>query len=291
MQTCFFPADGRTCFYQWDIDREMIVTDAAIKELHYCNGTSDCSLVCAVVDGKACVPNILLQTAGNISVYGYTGDHTEIKKVYQVMPRTKPEDYVYTETEVKRYDSLEQGLANVKERVYQDGLPYSEFETEIALDNFSGPVDQNGSTVIDVPLNVDYDTHMLSADWPLAIGTKCVVVWDGVEYATVCQFGNRGMFVGNANMCGGADTGEPFAILLYCLAQANGTGQTGLAMSQETTTERTISIIAKKEKAVNVMDKKYMPDDMTELYLTASNGVKYCVTVTTSGTLAVTKVT
>lgn len=103
-------ADGREYFWQWDIDREMVVDDPAITELHFCNGRSECSLVCEVKNGRACVPNILLQTAGNIRVYGYVDDHTGTVKVYRVMPRTKPEDYVYTETEVKRYDALEERL-------------------------------------------------------------------------------------------------------------------------------------------------------------------------------------
>lgn len=298
MQTCFFPADGRTCFYQWDMNREMIVTDAAIKELHYCNGTSDCSLVCAVVDGRACVPNILLQTAGNISIYGYTGDHTEIKKVFQVLPRTKPEDYVYTETEVKRYDTLEQEIAQaqeeivaVKERVYQDGMPYSEYETVIALDTYECTLNENGAMQIAVPLAVDYDIELYNAHWPFAIGTKLNVVFDGAEYETVCQFGPPGLFAGNAAGFGGTDTGEPFAIVFYCLEQGQGTGMYGLVSYPVAPTDHTITIIARVETAVNAMDKKYMPGDMTEIYLTATNGVKYQVTVTTSGTLAVTKVT
>lgn len=107
MHTAFCIADGRTCFYQWDVNQQMLVADETIKELHFCNGTSECSLVCKVEDGKADVPNILLQSARSISVYGYTGDHTKIQKIFRVNPRTKPEDYVYTETEVKRYEALE----------------------------------------------------------------------------------------------------------------------------------------------------------------------------------------
>lgn len=101
-----FIADGRKYFYQWDTDREMIVTDPTITELHFCNGKSECSLVCEVVNGRVCVPNILMQTAGNIRIYGFAKDHTEVAKIYKIFPRTRPEDYVYTETEVLRYETL-----------------------------------------------------------------------------------------------------------------------------------------------------------------------------------------
>lgn len=118
MQTCFFPADGRKFFFQWDMNREMIVVDASIKELHYCNGTSDCSLVCRIENGRACVPNILLQTAGNLRVYGYMGDHTKIEKIFKVSPRTRPEDYVYTETDVLRYETLKAEVEELRANVH-----------------------------------------------------------------------------------------------------------------------------------------------------------------------------
>lgn len=110
-------ADGRKFFYQWDADREMIVTDPDITELHFCNGRSECSLVCEVKNGRVCVPNILLQTAGNIRIYGFAEDHTEVAKIYKIFPRTKPEDYVYTETEVKRYETLAQEVEGLKKAV------------------------------------------------------------------------------------------------------------------------------------------------------------------------------
>lgn len=111
----FHIADGAKDFFQWDLDRQMVVTDGNITELHFCNGTSDCSLVCQVVNGQAYVPNIILQTAGKVRVYGYAQDHTLVQKVYTILPRTRPADYVYTETEVKRYDALEKDIAELKE--------------------------------------------------------------------------------------------------------------------------------------------------------------------------------
>ena len=38
--------DGRSHFYQWDIDRKLIVEDASISEVHFCNQTDNYRLVC-----------------------------------------------------------------------------------------------------------------------------------------------------------------------------------------------------------------------------------------------------
>lgn len=99
-------ADGRDAFFQWDLNRQIAVEDAAIKELHFCNKTDECSLVVGVVDGLANVPNLLLTTSWDVRVYGFTDEYTKIEKRFKVLPRTKPSDYVYTETEVKNYDNL-----------------------------------------------------------------------------------------------------------------------------------------------------------------------------------------
>ena len=103
--------DGREKFYQWDIERRLIVEDPTVTEVHFCNRTDNCSLVCEtfVEDGLTLVnvPNILLQTDWKIHVYAYDGKHTKHDECYEVISRTKPSDYIYTETEVKRYEDYE----------------------------------------------------------------------------------------------------------------------------------------------------------------------------------------
>lgn len=110
----FYIEDGREHFYQWDVDRRLVVEDPTIKEVHFCNRTDNCSLVCEVYfhDNDfggihvVNVPNILLQTDWKIRVYAYDGKHTKHDECFEVKTRTKPADYVYTETEVKRWDEL-----------------------------------------------------------------------------------------------------------------------------------------------------------------------------------------
>ena len=102
--------DGREQFYQWDLDRKLIVQDSSITQVHFCNRTDDCSLVCEVYEqeGKRLVnvPNILLQTDWRIRAYGYDSNYTKYCNTFDVAPRSKPADYVYTETEVFTYNSL-----------------------------------------------------------------------------------------------------------------------------------------------------------------------------------------
>lgn len=96
--------DGREEFYQWDSNQKLIIEDPSINEVHFCNRTDDCSLVCEVYEEEGArlvnVPNILLQTDWAIRVYAFCTDHTKTCKTFKVNARTKPADYVYTEDEL-----------------------------------------------------------------------------------------------------------------------------------------------------------------------------------------------
>ena len=98
-------ADGRECFYQWDLDRRLIVEDKDIPEVHYCNKTGDCSLVVEtyIEDGinYANVPNILLQDDWRINVYAYDKNYTKYSYTFNILSRTKPADYVYKDDGIK----------------------------------------------------------------------------------------------------------------------------------------------------------------------------------------------
>ena len=137
--------DGREHLFQWDLDRKIIIDDPTINEVHFCNKTDDCSLVVevqqteifandklAIIYSVANIPNILLQNDFPIRVYAYCNDgYTKVEEVFKVKSRTKPSDYVYTETEVKSYDSLE---ARVKELEKMDlSNIYTKAETDTAI--------------------------------------------------------------------------------------------------------------------------------------------------------------
>ena len=105
---------GRYEFYQWDINQYLLVDNPDIKEIHFSNIYQKEAMVVEVKDGKAAVPNILLQTAMYIHAYAFCGECVQYEASYRVKQRKKPADYVYTETEIKRYDDLEQRIANLE---------------------------------------------------------------------------------------------------------------------------------------------------------------------------------
>ena len=111
--------DGRSHFYQWDIDRKLIVEDASISEVHFCNQTDNYSLVCKtyIEDGLNLVnvPNILLQNDWRINVYAYDSNYTKFSEQFDVIRRCKPEDYVYTETEILNYNTLSDRITKIEE--------------------------------------------------------------------------------------------------------------------------------------------------------------------------------
>lgn len=119
--------DGRTKFYQWDINRQLIIDDSTITEVHFCNRTGDCSLVCEVYtrDGLRLVnvPNILLQTDWRIFVYAYDTFYTKHEEFFDVVARTRPSDYAYEETEVRTWNALqaqvEAGISDINEAEQQ----------------------------------------------------------------------------------------------------------------------------------------------------------------------------
>lgn len=135
----FTLTDGRDYLYQWDINRSVRVSDPSVTEVHFCNRTGDCSLVTKVyanpTDSElyADIPNILLQSPFDIRVFAYCDGYTKVEETFKVKARTKPDDYVYTETEILQYsnivarmDSLEDSLSeNLEETVnnYLDEHP------------------------------------------------------------------------------------------------------------------------------------------------------------------------
>ena len=131
--------DGRSCFYQWDVDRKLIVNDSSITEVHFCNRTDDCSLVCEVYeeDGKRVVnvPNILLQNDWRINVYGYDKNYTKHYDCFEVKRRSKPADYVYTETEIKNWSDLDKRVAYLEAIGGVSGGGSTEFVTKEYVDN------------------------------------------------------------------------------------------------------------------------------------------------------------
>lgn len=99
-------SDGRAELYQWDTARELTidgVPDATM--VHFATRAYGRTVDVEVKDGKAKIPDFLLQTPAPLSVYLFAGTadagYTKIEKVYAIKRRNKPADYVFTPTEQK----------------------------------------------------------------------------------------------------------------------------------------------------------------------------------------------
>ena len=141
---------GRECFYQWDSDRRIIVEDKSIKEVHYCNRTDDCSLTTIVYEENGVyysnVPNILLQTDWDINVYAYDTNYTKYSGKFKVCKRSKPTEYVYTETEILNWNSfkteVEAELAEMREDIENidiSGIDLKGYATEDYVKDYAQP--------------------------------------------------------------------------------------------------------------------------------------------------------
>lgn len=102
---------------QWDLNRKVIVTGyEGVAEVHFASpGDDHGAYVVKLVDGQAEIPNILLTMAGTINVYVYPADRTVFATALWVMAREKPDDYVYTETEVLDWRRLDEKIGDLAE--------------------------------------------------------------------------------------------------------------------------------------------------------------------------------
>ncbi len=105
------PTMGATCFYQWDLNQQLSVI-GDVEEIHFAQPGCTTALVMPVENGLADIPNILLQSFGNLTAYAYTSNRTLTTQSWKIIMRQKPEDYVYTETEVKTWGTIEAEAAN-----------------------------------------------------------------------------------------------------------------------------------------------------------------------------------
>lgn len=93
--------DGRTELWQWDTGRKIVVDDKSVSEVHYSKYSSTQAITRKVIDGKAEIPNFLLQDTHAITVYAYSGSiengYTMAEKTFNVIKKPKPANYVETE--------------------------------------------------------------------------------------------------------------------------------------------------------------------------------------------------
>ena len=130
--------DGRKSFTQWDLNRKIIVEDDSITQVHFTNLLNKNALVSEVKNHLADVPNVLLQDYGTILIYGYDGNYTKYVEAFRVVRREKPEDYLYTETEVLNYNNLLERMNNIEGSIEQVVTDYlRENPPKVDLDGYA----------------------------------------------------------------------------------------------------------------------------------------------------------
>lgn len=114
--------NGTPAFYQWDLEQSVFIrgVEGEITVHYWQEGQPEALVVNPKIkDGQltADVPNILFQKALPIEVFIYRedlGKYTEHKQVFQVLERSKPAEYVYTETEVLSYKTLDKRITDLE---------------------------------------------------------------------------------------------------------------------------------------------------------------------------------
>lgn len=114
--------------YQWDTGRLIEVypvDNYKVDEIHVFNGTTKFAPVLETwIDEKngrtyAKIPDVLLQSDNNMDIYAVMsndlGEHTQKHINVAVLRRAKPEDYVYTETELETWKKLEKRIKELEE--------------------------------------------------------------------------------------------------------------------------------------------------------------------------------
>lgn len=143
---------GRCHLWQWDADQTLAVTREDVTEVHFRNLEGETAMVVDVFeeDGRrlARIPNILLTQARTIDAYAYRttgGDATVDHLAIAVKARQRPDDYVYTETEVRQWSQLEERI----EALERGGGGGTSFTTDETLTLEGGVLSVNTAKAVE----------------------------------------------------------------------------------------------------------------------------------------------
>ena len=118
-------------FYQWDHNQRIVLEGvSAGTEVHYsCPGVDGGPVLVAYdEDGiiYADFPNVYLTQTQTVRVWLHIDDGNRGTTVYSasinVKPKVKPDDYVYTQTEVRRWETLEERVKSLEDGANMDAI-------------------------------------------------------------------------------------------------------------------------------------------------------------------------
>lgn len=148
----FSLTDGRTSAWQWDRNLSLNVDDSEyqIEEIHMSNEATKGAFVCEMKDDRTvAIPNILLTASRDIFIYAVVSDNygkrTETRETLHVHARKKPQDYVYTETEVYEYRDYITRLEAVENTTLEIGNVFTVNSEEEARVNIRVQTNEDNS--------------------------------------------------------------------------------------------------------------------------------------------------
>ena len=118
--------DGRSFAYQWDIGLKVSTTDAegTIRRFGNEHGSKSIPVEAVTEDTTTYypIPNILLATGRAVIMYSLGGDgentiYTSAEDMLPVYAAPKPDDYIFTEDEVKTWRELDERLTQAEEDI------------------------------------------------------------------------------------------------------------------------------------------------------------------------------
>lgn len=138
--------DGLT---QWDVGRQIKV-DKDVDMVHFSNRPYGYSKNVKVTNGVADVPDMFLTSCAPLRVWAYVGNfengYTKIEKIYEIKPKNRPEDYIYTPEEIKTWEKLQSEIGDLS------GLATEAKENIVASINETVAKIQSGNVTLDTTL-------------------------------------------------------------------------------------------------------------------------------------------
>ena len=111
--------DGRGELYQWDTGRTLTGDDATVTQVHFQNRAYGRTIDVDVNNSVAIIPDELLQKAGELRVYAFAGTaesgFTKVERVFNIVRRNKPNDYMFTPTEQKSLEGLQKQIGDLSD--------------------------------------------------------------------------------------------------------------------------------------------------------------------------------
>lgn len=163
-------ADGRGELFQWDTGRIIEFGEDAVSQAHFTSTekVTDIPYTVEVKNGKAAIPDELLQVPGKLIVYAWVSDtnggYTEVQVNFPVFARPKPSDYVYTPTEHAGFDRLRAEIGDLADLTTEAKTNLVAAINEAARSGGGGTKYQIGNGLI-----LDAKTNTLAVDTANAV--------------------------------------------------------------------------------------------------------------------------